>query len=280
MTPVSSIPLFIVDAFASRPFTGNPAAVCLLEETRDDAWMQHVAAEMNLSETAFVTPDKGQLRLRWMTPKVEVDLCGHATLATAHVLKELAQFNRLPEWIRPHWASGICQFASRSGVLTVECGQDRITLDFPATTVEPREVPKGCLEALGVDPDDLLFCGRSRFDYLLQVRSASLVRKLTPDFAALMPLPVRGLIVTALGDSCDHDVISRFFAPAAGVPEDPVTGSAHCALAPFWVPHFGRSTLFGFQASSRGGQVQMELCGDRVRLSGQAHTTLRGELSV
>jgi PhzF family phenazine biosynthesis protein len=280
MTPVSSIPLFIVDAFAARPFTGNPAAVCLLEVPHDDAWMQHVAAEMNLSETAFVSPENGKLRLRWMTPKIEVDLCGHATLATAHVLKELAQSSRLPEWILPHWAGGICQFSSRSGVLTVECGQDRITLDFPATTVESREVPSGCLEALGLDPRDVLYCGRSKFDYLLQVRSADLVRKLTPDFAALIPLPVRGVIVTALGDSCDHDVISRFFAPGAGVPEDPVTGSAHCALAPFWVPHFGRDTLFGFQASSRGGHVRMELCGDRVRLSGQATTVLRGKLNV
>jgi len=277
---MSAIPVFHVDAFSSKPFAGNPAAVCLLEESRDTAWMQSVAAEMNLSETAFVHPDNGQLRLRWFTPTVEVDLCGHATLATAHILKELADAGTLPDSLASFWRSGCVQFTSRSGVLTAVSSPNGITLDFPATGVEECAVPDGCLDALGVQPEELKFCGRSRFDYLLHFSAASVVRRLQPQMKALAALPVRGVIVTALGDTCDHDVISRFFAPAAGVSEDPVTGSAHCALAPYWAPHFGRATLFGYQASSRGGHVRMELQNDRVLLSGQAVTVLRGSLEV
>ncbi len=280
MSPNCSIPIFQVDAFSSKPFTGNPAAVCLLEEARDSDWMQSVAAEMNLSETAFVHPDNGQLRLRWFTPKVEVDLCGHATLATVHVLKELSQEGSLPMVFQPFWNRSCVQFISRSGILSAEASTDGISLDFPATQVVPCAVPGGCLDALGLEPSELQFCGRSKFDYLLHVTSAAVVRRLEPAMEALARLPVRGVIVTALGDTCDHDVISRFFAPGAGVNEDPVTGSAHCALAPYWVPHFGRNTLFGYQASTRGGHVRMDLNQDRVRLKGHAITVSRGILFV
>ena len=275
-----SIPLFHVSAFSKKPFAGNPAAVVLLESERDTAWMQNVAAEMNLSETAFVYPDESQLRLRWFTPGVEVDLCGHATVATAFVMKELAQEGRLPDFLTPFWKHGCVQFISRSGILSAESSVDGITLDFPATHVESAETPDGLIEALGIEAADLRFCGRSRFDYLIHVTSAEIVRNIKPAMDALSKLPVRGIIVTSLGDTADHDIISRFFAPAAGVNEDPVTGSAHCALAPYWVPEFGRSTLFGFQASKRGGHVRMELVGDRVRLSGGAVMVSRGELMV
>jgi PhzF family phenazine biosynthesis protein len=274
------IPVFQVDAFSAKPFSGNPAAVLLLEQPRETDWMQSVAAEMNLSETAFLCPENDALRLRWFTPTVEVDLCGHATLAAAHVMRELTADAKLPESLQRFWRGGSVQFASRSGILSAEATGTGITLDFPATHAAPAVVPEGCLEALGVSPTELICCGRSKFDYLLQVASAAVVRRLQPDHAALAILPVRGVIVTALGDAADHDVISRFFAPAAGVPEDPVTGSAHCALAPFWVPQFGRHTLFGYQASRRGGHVRMELRDDRVRLSGQAVIVFRGELLV
>jgi PhzF family phenazine biosynthesis protein len=274
------LPLFHVDAFAARPFTGNPAAVCLLEEARDSAWLQNVAAEMNLADTAFLLPMTDSLQLRWFTPKVEVDLCGHATLAAAHVLKELAQAGELPSPYLPFWKNGCTQFQSRSGVLSAESSSDGVTLDFPATDVKAVEIPDVLLEFLGVSADEVRYCGRSKFDILLHVADAAVVRRLCPDFATLAGISTRGIIVTALGDSCDHDVVSRFFAPAAGINEDPVTGSAHCALAPYWVPQFGRSTLFGYQASSRGGLIRMELRNDRVRLTGKAVTIARGELLV
>jgi PhzF family phenazine biosynthesis protein len=275
---MNSLPLFHVDAFASRPFTGNPAAVCLLEEARDSAWMQSVAMEMNLADTAFLLPMNDGLELRWFTPAVEVDLCGHATLAAAHVLKELVQACELPDKFLPFWKNGYLQFRTRSGLLSAESTQDGMTLDFPATGVQVAEIPDMLLESLGVSAGEVRYCGRSKFDILLHVSNAAVVRRLGPDFAALAGISTRGVIVTALGDSCDHDIVSRFFAPAAGINEDPVTGSAHCALAPYWVPQFGRSTLFGFQASSRGGLIRMELRNDRVRLSGKAVTIARGKL--
>ena len=277
---MNSLPLFHVDAFASRPFTGNPAAVCLLEEARDSAWMQNVAAEMNLADTAFLLPMTDHLQLRWFTPKVEVDLCGHATLAAAHVLKELAQAGELLGAYSPFWKNGCISFQTRSGVLSAESSSDGVTLDFPATDVQTVEIPDMLLESLGVSAGEIRYCGRSKFDMLLHVADAAVVRRISPDFAALSRISTRGVIVTALGDNCDHDVVSRFFAPAAGIPEDPVTGSAHCALAPYWVPHFGRSTLFGCQASARGGLIRMELRRDRVRLTGKAMTVSRGLLLV
>ena len=277
---MKSLPLFHVDAFASRPFTGNSAAVCLLEEARESAWLQSVAAEMNLADTAFLLPVGDRLQLRWFTPKVEVDLCGHATLAAAHVLKELAQAGELSIQYLPFWKNGCIQFQTRSGVLSAQSSSDGVTLDFPATDVRVIEKPDELLESLGVSAGEVRYCGRSKFDILLHVADAAVVRRLDPDFAALASVSTRGVIVTALGDSCDHDVVSRFFAPAAGINEDPVTGSAHCALAPYWVPQFGRSTLFGYQASSRGGLIRMELRHDRVRLTGKALTVSRGLLLV
>lgn len=272
--------LFHVDAFAARPFSGNPAAVCLLKEVQSDAWMQNLASEMNLSETAFVYPDERQLRLRWMTPATEVDLCGHATLAAAHVIRELASKDQLPGFLKPHWSAGSLQFITLSGVLTAEFpGEDGIVLDFPAVPNQPAEAPAELLQGLRLAPEQVVYCGRTSSDFLVQVQHAAEVRKLMPDMSILAAVPVRGVAVTALGDAADHDFISRFFAPACGVNEDPVTGSAHCALAVYWAPRFGRQTLFGYQASARGGRVKMELFGERVRLSGKAVTIVEGQLT-
>ena len=271
-----SIPLFIVDAFARNPFAGNPAAVCLLPGPRDAEWMRQVAREMNLSETAFLHPDGEDFQLRWFTPTVEVDLCGHATLASAHILWETGTL------AREHTA----RFHTRSGLLTATRRDDSIELDFPATTPVPCEAPQGLEAAVG---RPARWVGRSRFDYLWLVDSEADVRALSPDIAAIATLGVRGVIVTAAatpasprvsGTHPDHDFVSRFFAPGAGVAEDPVTGSAHCALAPFWSGRLGRSELVGYQASARGGYVRTRLVGDRVMLGGTAVTVLRGELTV
>ena len=265
-------PLFQVDAFADAAFQGNPAAVCLLDAPASAEWMQQVAAEMNLSETAFLVPNddssagSGQgWHLRWFTPTMEVDLCGHATLASAHVLWET---DRLAPDAPVH-------FHTRSGVLTATREGDEITLDFPATPPEPADAPDGLLDALRVEPQHV---GRSRFDYLIEVADAATVRSLVPDFAALARVDARGVIVTSRGDGSGADFVSRFFAPAAGVNEDPVTGSAHCCLAPYWSAKLGRADLVGYQASRRGGTVRVHTDGDRVRLSGRAMTILRGEL--
>ena len=274
------VQLFLVDAFTTSAFRGNPAAVCLLPEVRPTEWMQKVAAEMNQAETAFLYPDDGSLRLRWLTPTVEVDLCGQATLATAHVLRELDAQGQLPKFLEPYWRNAGLRVHSRSGVLAAESSAYGITLDFPVTPAKPISVPDGLANALGVTESQIRFCGQSAFDYLVELDSAARVRELRPDMKMLASFPVRGVIVTATGDTSDHDFLSRFFAPAAGVHEDPVTGSAHCALAPYWAIKFGRETLFGFQASSRGGHVRMELRGERVALSGRAVTVSRGTLLV
>ena len=260
-----SIPIFQVDAFAAAPFTGNPAAVCLLENEAKVGWMLSVAAEMNLSETAFITPHEDGFGLRWFTPATEVDLCGHATLASAHVLWETG---RLAE-------ADTARFHTRSGLLTAKRTGDWIELDFPATPAESIEPPPGLSDLLGSVPK---FVGRSRFDLLLELTDAEELRDLNPDFVGLSSLPVRGLIVTAKSDVPEFDFLSRFFAPAAGINEDPVTGSAHCALAPFWAKRLGKDEMTAFQASPRGGVVKVKLVGDRVLLRGQAVTVLRGEL--
>lgn len=254
-----------VDAFSEGPFTGNPAAVCVLDRPAPDAWMQAVALEMNLSETAFLWREDDGYRLRWFTPKVEVDLCGHATLASAHVL-----------WEEHHLAvADEAAFLTRSGRLTARRDGEWIELNFPATPCSEAEAPAGLAEALGAQP---LFVGKSRFDYLVQLPDEDTVRALQPDFTALARLPVRGVMVTAQGSA--HDFVSRFFAPASGVPEDPVTGSAHCCLGPFWGERLGRSRLVAYQASARGGLIRIELVDDRVRLSGKAVTTMRGTLTA
>lgn len=253
-----------VDAFTNRPFGGNPAAVCWLEQEADPVWMQSVAAEMNLSETAFVRRLDRDLELRWFTPTVEVDLCGHATLATAHALWSSQVVDAAP-----------LRFHTRSGVLT--CTQDGafINLDFPATPPKQIDVPAGLSEALGACPT---YVGQSRFDYVAVYPSADIVRQLRPDFRALETLPVRGVIVTGPSDEAQFDFVSRFFAPAVGVNEDPVCGSAHCCLTPYWAERLGRTELMAHQVSAREGILRLRLNGDRVTLGGQAVTIWRGEL--
>ena len=254
-----------VDAFTDRPFAGNPAAVCLLAGPRDEAWMQQVAQEMNLAETAFVVPRAGGWDLRWFTPCLEVDLCGHATLASAHVL-----------WEEERLASGeTARFHTRSGLLTAARRDGLIWLDFPATPARPADPPAQLGEALGASP---IWVGRSPFDWLVELESESAVRELDPDLFRLGRIDARGVIVTARCEDGRHDFVSRFFAPAAGVPEDPVTGSAHCALAPFWAERTGRTELAGYQASARGGTVRTRVTGDRVLLGGTAVTVMRGEV--
>jgi PhzF family phenazine biosynthesis protein len=289
-----------VDAFTREPFSGNPAAVCVMDGPADEGWMQRVAAEMNLSETAFLHPAgaeagaasgrgegggrKGRprravveapdrmeegFRLRWFTPTAEVELCGHATLASAHVLWEESH---LP-------ADRPARFFTLSGELGAvlqELGGERwIELDFPATPVEEAQPPEGLVAALGAEP---VFYGQSRFDAFIELAAESEVRALRPDIGALERLPVRGIIVTARGT--DHDVVSRFFAPKVGVPEDPVTGSAHCAIGPYFRARLGKDRLRCFQASRRGGELRLRVEGDRVRIAGQAVTVLRGELAA
>ena len=259
--------IIVVDAFTDTPFAGNPAAVCLLPAPADEAWMRLVAREMNLAETAFLYPEADGWRLRWLTPSVEVDLCGHATLASAHVLWEDGHLSH----------SATAQFYTRSGLLTATRGPRRITLDFPAMLAQPAEPPAALCRALGASSP--IWIGRNQFDYLVELADEATVRALEPDHALLASLPVRGVIVTARADAgAQHDFVSRFFAPGSGITEDPVTGSAHCALAPYWSAKLGRTTLTGYQASQRGGIVQVEVLGDRVLLGGQAVTMMRGIL--
>jgi PhzF family phenazine biosynthesis protein len=254
-----------VDAFTDHPFAGNPAAVCILTDQRPDRWMQDVAREMNLAETAFLSKGDDGYSLRWFTPAVEVDLCGHATLASAHVLWEEGHLDR---------ATG-ARFHTRSGLLTAVRDRDWIELDFPSTPAAAAEMPAGLEKIIGAL---VTWFGRSRFDCFVEVDSEATVRALKPDFAAMKLLPTRGVIVTARASSGDYDFVSRFFAPAVGVDEDPVTGSAHCALMPHWGQRLGRSRLTAFQASSRGGLLRLRLEGDRVKIGGKAITVLRGEL--
>ena len=256
-----------VDAFTDRPFTGNPAAVCMLPEPRGKQWMQQVALEMNLSETAFLSRERDGFNLRWFTPQVEVDLCGHATLAAAHVLWEEGDLP--PE--EP------ARFYTRSGLLTASRHGDWLEMDFPAEPEEKTPPPSGLAAALGVTP---AYVGKNRFDYLVLVDSEEGVRNMKPDFQALALIPCRGVMVTALSRTGDYDFISRFFAPRVGIPEDPVTGSAHCCLGPFWKTRLHKDALTAYQASARGGVVRLRVAGDRVILSGQAVTVLRGEMLV
>jgi PhzF family phenazine biosynthesis protein len=254
-----------VDAFTSRPFAGNPAAVCVLPEAPHEQWMRDVAREMNLSETAFLTPVDDGYNLRWFTPAVEVDLCGHATVASAHVL-----------WEDGHLPPGRqARFHTRSGLLLADRRGEWIELDFPAKVATPADAPPNLLPALGVPAR---FVARNQFDYLVEVESEEALRAMTPDFTALRKVPVRGVIVTARPSSTEFDFVSRFFAPAVGVDEDPVTGSAHCALGPYWAERLGKTEFTAYQASTRGGVVRVRLNGDRVIIAGQAVTVMRGEL--
>ena len=259
-----------VDAFTDRPFAGNPAAVCVLDEPAPPTWMQALAGEMNLSETAFVVRTADAWDLRWFTPTSEIDLCGHATLASAHVLYETG---RLAADLR-------ARFDTRSGRLTVRQSGDAYTMDFPATPPEAEGVD-GLEETLGLTP---VWTGRSRFDVFAVLESESDVRDLVPDHAAIARLGARGVIVTAQADArttrqSGVQVVSRFFAPGSGVPEDPVTGSAHCAIGPYWADQFGTDAVACAQVSARGGRVDVRIRGDRVDLTGSAVTVYRAELA-
>jgi len=260
-----TLPIVQVDAFTSEPFLGNPAAVCVLPEDRDPSWMQKIAREMNLSETAFLRQRPDGFGLRWFTPAVEVDLCGHATLASAHVLWETGR-------LQP---TETARFHTRSGLLTAVRRGEWIELDFPAKAEERAEPPPGLVEALGAAPR---YVGRNQFDYLVELETEQAVRNLRPDFVRLATVAARGIIVTSRSATPDRDFVSRFFAPAVGVNEDPVTGSAHCALAPFWSQRLKKDKFVAHQISERGGVLKVELNGARVRLGGQAVTVLRGEL--
>lgn len=254
-----------VDAFTDKPFAGNPAAVCILPEARDEDWMRKVAREMNLSETAFLVKLADGYDLRWFTPTMEVALCGHATLASAHVLWEEGHLKPAEQ----------ARFHTLSGLLTADRRGDWIEMDFPALPEQPVESLTGLGEALGTKWTHV---GRSKFDYLVEVDSEETVRALKPDLAELGELAIRGLIVTGQSSSPDFDFVSRYFAPGSGIDEDPVTGSTHCCLGPYWQKRLNKSEFVAYQASARGGVVRVRVEGDRVKLGGQAVTVLRGEL--
>jgi PhzF family phenazine biosynthesis protein len=253
--------MFQLDAFATRQFTGNPAAVMLLENFPEDAVLQSLAAENNLAETAFLVPAGGDYRLRWFTPLVEVPLCGHATLASAAVVMERLERGR-----------HIVVFQTASGPLTVHQTKTGYVMDFPVRTITPVSTPYGLSEALNAEPLEVVWDG---FNYLVLLESANVVRTLAPDLAAIKTLARSGVIVTAHGDQ-GYDFVSRYFAPAKGIPEDPVTGGAHCALAPFWAPRLAKTDFRAFQASMRGGEIVCRLKGERIELEGAAIFYLEG----
>jgi PhzF family phenazine biosynthesis protein len=257
--------IYQVDAFTERPFAGNPAAVCILPQARDESWMQNVAREMNLAETAFLLRQPDGFSLRWFTPSTEVDLCGHATLASAHIL-----------WERGYLMSQEqARFHTHSGLLAAQRADDWIELDFPAEPAVATTAPDLLARALGVEPG---YVGQNRFDYLVEVDSEETLRGIQPDFSLLRQIPGRGVIVTSQAASPEYDFVSRFFGPVVGIDEDPVTGSAHCCLAPYWSERLGKTELLAYQASSRGGTVRVRSGGERVILAGQAITVLCGEL--
>lgn len=257
--------IYQVDAFTDRIFTGNPAGVCILDKPMDERWMRNVAMEMNLSETAFLQRQEDGFRLRWFTPEVEVELCGHATLASAFVL----------------WKTGIlrpdetARFHTLSGLLTAVKRPDGIELDFPAKIETQVPPPERMVEALGADP---LYVGCNKMDYLVELKSESGVRRLNPDFNALGRVETRGVMVTAAADSDEYDFVSRFFVPSCGVNEDPVTGSAHCCLGPYWMKKLGKNVLKAWQASKRGGGMIVKVEGGRVKLVGQAAMVFRADM--
>jgi PhzF family phenazine biosynthesis protein len=257
----------VVDAFTSQPLAGNPAAVYVLDRWPADRWLALVAREMNLAETAYVVRTAAGFDLRWFTPQVEVDLCGHATLAAAHVLWQLGH---VP-------GDAPIPFITRSGTLTAERSDSEIALDFPLLPESQVAAPPGLAAALGVQP---IYVGQSRHDLLVQVDGEDEVRRAQPDFSRLRSIASRGVILTAQSAAPTFDFVSRFFAPAAGIDEDPVTGSAHCCLASFWRERLDKTQFVAYQASSRGGIVKVRIAGDRAILSGNAVTVTRGELLI
>ncbi len=258
--------VLVIDAFADRPFAGNPAAVCLLPSMPADSLMQSIAAEMNLSETAFVAPESGGYHIRWFTPAAEVDLCGHATLAASHALWESGQV--VGEEIA---------FRCKAGRLGARREGDLIVLDFPAKPAQECSPPKGLLESLGIE--SAVWIARSQYDYLVVLDSCARLSALEPNFSLLAKVQARGVIVTAPGNN-PYDFVSRFFAPAVGVNEDPVTGSAHCCLAVYWSERLGKTRLSAYQASTRGGELRLDHRGERVDLAGRAVTVMRGQLQL
>lgn len=262
------LPIYTVDAFAEKPFSGNPAAVCLLNEAITDSAMQNIAFEMNLSETAFVLKQDDGYELRWFTPSAEVDLCGHATLSSAHIL----------------WEEGLCRenqpinFHTKSGLLITYKRDGLIEMDFPAIPEKEVSYPADLIHALGgVEPK---YVGMTKWNYVVEVDSEHTVKSIQPDYNRMLGLPGWGTMVTAKADSGEYDFVSRFFAPEKGVPEDPVTGSAHCALGPYWQKRLGKKEFNAYQASPRGGKVRVRVEGDRVFLSGKAVTVIKGEISI
>lgn len=269
MTAADGIGLYLVDAFAERPFGGNPAAVCLLQGSSwpADVWLQSVAAELKHSETAFLRAIADAYELRWFTPTVEVDLCGHATLASAFVLWQQGHVN----------CDELLSFSTHSGTLTARHRGEQIELDFPLERQTAASAPPGLAESLGVAPT---YVGRNRFDYLIEVASEAELRRIAPDFRRLAAVDCRGVIVTARSSHESYDFVSRFFAPASGVDEDPVTGSAHCTLAHYWQERLQKYRFTAYQASPRGGVVNVEIAGDRVLLRGRAVLVFAGHLQV
>jgi PhzF family phenazine biosynthesis protein len=261
------VKLFQVDAFTSTMFAGNPAFVCLLDEPRDDRWMQTVARELNAPATAFVREGPGDRELRWFAPSAQLELCGHGTLATAHVLWETGRLG----------ADEPAEFATPGGRLTALRRDGWIELDFPAMPDEPAPPPSGLADALHAAAT---YVGRSRFDYLVELESEEAVRRVQPDFQRLRSIQTRGVIVTSRASDGNADFVSRFFAPSVGIDEDHVTGSAHCCLAPFWSRRFGKTRFAARQLSPRGGVLKVALEGERVRLAGQAVTVMCGELKA
>jgi PhzF family phenazine biosynthesis protein len=255
----------LVDAFTDHAFAGNPAAVYVLPSWPANERLQHIAREMNQAETAFLVRISDGFDLRWFTPKVEVDLCGHATLASAHAIWQQDLADPAKE----------IRFSSRSGILKAARRGDEIELNFPLKPEQPAEPPGDLLAALG---ESATYVGRNQFDYLVAVDSESTLRNLKPDLKRLAALPVRGVIVTSRSANPLYDFVSRFFAPAVGVDEDPVTGSAHCCLADYWRKQLGKTEFLAYQASARGGVVRIRVVGDRVYLGGKAVTVARGEL--
>lgn len=260
-----SFPLFVVDAFTDRAFSGNPAAVCLLPAWKNDRWLQSVASEMNLSETAFLVKNSDGFDLRWFTPTVEVALCGHATLASAHVLLQ-------EDVAKP---GQVIRFSTKSGILKASQRDDGVELNFPLTPEKPAAAPNGLIEALGITPT---YVGKNEFDFLVELESDAVLRSMTPDFKRLVNLRVRGVIVTAKSADPKFDFVSRFFAPAAGINEDPVTGSAHCCLGAFWRKRLGKHEFLAYQASARGGVVKVRVTEDRAFLGGRSVTITKGNL--
>jgi PhzF family phenazine biosynthesis protein len=260
-----ALPLFQVDAFTDRPFSGNPAAICILDQPRDEHWMQDVAREMNLPETAYLVRREDGYGLRWFTPAVEVELCGHATHASAHTLWEAG-------YLKP---DNPARFHTRSGLLTCVRRGDWIEMDFPSDPERPVQPPKELIAGLGVTPS---YIGKGQSNYLVELESEEAVRGLKPDFQLLRILGQDCVMVTSRATTPGFDFVSRFFAPGSGIDEDPVTGSAHCTLAPYWNKRLGKNEMVGYQVSARGGIVRVRLEGDRIKLVGQAVTVLRGEL--